>query len=366
MQPGFGQAGECSLVGVGASTVVGRTAPASCAAVRAGVARIGEHPFLVDSAGEPMVVARASYIEGETAVERMLALAVQAAREALTPLAALRGRVPAIPVLLSLPPQRPGLPATLPQVLAEGLRAALQNTEMLGRIDTIPFGHSAGLVALERATLALRGQRNELYLIGGVDSYLDPETLEWLEGDEQLHRAGRSNNAWGFIPGEAAGFCLLASTAAQVAYAMECRCRVIGVATAMEPNRIKTDSVCIGHGLSDVVRRVSQQLPPGTQIDDIYCDMNGEPYRADEWGFTLARLSERFMSGSRFVAPADCWGDVGAASAPLYMALAEAAARRGYARGPHTLIWTSSESGVRGSALLCLDTPSRGPHERYG
>ena len=48
-----------------------------------------------------------------------------------------------------------------------------------------------------------------------------------------------------------------------------------------------------------------------------YCDMNGEPYRADEYGF--ACLSYQGVSSSPasdFIAPADCWGDVSAASAP--------------------------------------------------
>jgi 3-oxoacyl-[acyl-carrier-protein] synthase-1 len=89
------------------------------------------------------------------------------------------------------------------------------------------------------------------------------------------------------------------------------------------------------------------------------CDQNGEPYRADEFGFALVRLSERFSGGSDFLAPADCWGDVGAASGPLFVALAAAAAERGYARGPYYLAWASSESGERVAALLGLDIKPR-------
>jgi 3-oxoacyl-[acyl-carrier-protein] synthase-1 len=80
--------------------------------------------------------------------------------------------------------------------------------------------------------------------------------------------------------------------------------------------------------------------------------MNGEPYRADEYGFTVARTSERFVDAADFLAPADCWGDVGAASGPLYLGLAAAAGRRRYSQGPYWLAWTSSESGERCAALL--------------
>jgi 3-oxoacyl-[acyl-carrier-protein] synthase-1 len=89
------------------------------------------------------------------------------------------------------------------------------------------------------------------------------------------------------------------------------------------------------------------------------CDQNGEAYRADELAFMLVRLSERFTDGSDFEAPADCWGDVGAASGPLFVVLAAAAAERGYARGPHYVLWTSSESGERGAALLQLHVKPR-------
>ena len=49
------------------------------------------------------------------------------------------------------------------------------------------------------------------------------------------------------------------------------------------------------------------------KVSDVYCDLNGEPYRADEFGFAALRTKEHFASASDFVAPADCWGDVAAA-----------------------------------------------------
>ena len=46
------------VAGVGARTAVGMTAPATAAAVRAGVAGFEKHPFVVDTAGHAMIVAR--------------------------------------------------------------------------------------------------------------------------------------------------------------------------------------------------------------------------------------------------------------------------------------------------------------------
>jgi 3-oxoacyl-[acyl-carrier-protein] synthase-1 len=360
---GRGPVVDVYVVGIGARTSVGMGAPASAAAVRAGIAGFNEHPFMIDRAGETMVVAMAPYVEAGMSIrDRLLALALPAAREALSALGGKVGRVPAIPVFLGLPPARPGLPGGLVREVVDHLGASLRGRGSTGTVDATPTGHSAGLIALERAWRLLRDGGAEFCLVGGADSYLEPETLGWLEDCDQVHGAGLRNNAWGFIPGEAAGFCLLASASARRRYELRGGCRVLAVAIAEESNLIKTDSVCVGRGLSEAVKRVLTALPPGARVDQVICDMNGEPYRADEFGFTLARTSERFVSGSDFLAPADCWGDVGAASAPLFIGLAAAAGQRGYAKGPHYLIWTSSEGGQRGSALLHLDPESRGRH----
>jgi 3-oxoacyl-[acyl-carrier-protein] synthase-1 len=124
------------------------------------------------------------------------------------------------------------------------------------------------------------------------------------------------------------------------------------VASASEPNRIITETVCIGEGLTRALRRVLGALPPGAQVSDVYCDMNGEPYRADEYGFTALRIKQQLEAASEFVAPADCWGDVGAASGPLGLMLAAIAGHKAYSRGPIGLVWASSEGGERAGALL--------------
>ena len=60
-------------------------------------------------------------------------------------------------------------------------------------------------------------------------------------------------------------------------------------------------------------------------------------------------------SASEFVAPADCWGDVGAAGATLHLMLAAIAAHKLYARGRLAFVWGSAEGGERGAALLAVE-----------
>jgi 3-oxoacyl-[acyl-carrier-protein] synthase-1 len=211
-------------------------------------------------------------------------------------------------------------------------------------------------MALEEGCQQVQQGEADFCLIGGVDSYLEPETLEWLDEGEQLHSTA---NTWGFIPGEAAGFCLLASQRAAERYQLKALAWVRAVATAMEPNLIKTDTVCTGQGLSVAFKEVLNTLPASERVNQTICDMNGERYRADEFAFTIARTSERFVDATDFTSPADCWGDVGAASGPLFINLVSAAALKGYAKGSFTMLWTSSESGQRSAAVIYAEVSER-------
>jgi 3-oxoacyl-[acyl-carrier-protein] synthase-1 len=84
----------------------------------------------------------------------------------------------------------------------------------------------------------------------------------------------------------------------------------------------------------------------------IYCDMNGEPYRADEYGFASLRVGEMYDSDCVCQTPADCLGDVGAASGVLFTVLASVAAYKGYSKGEILLVFCGSESGERSAVLL--------------
>lgn len=339
------------LVGLATSTSLGITAQSSVAAVRAGISAFAEHPYIVDKTGEPMIVARAPYLSDDSVgTERFLQLAMPAAKEALLPLRELVGRIKPIPVVIGLPAKRPGLPESLGNQMAVQFKGMMNELCPISSVDVIPSGHSAGLMALQAGWRRVQAGNAQFCVIGGVDSYLQPETLEWVDECEQLHS---DSNAWGFVPGEAAGFCLLSSMQAADDYRLNILGKVLGVATAREHNLIKTKTVCIGQGLSEAFKWVLEgHLSSNAKIGQIICDMNGEPYRADEFAFTITRTSEYFINVGDFLAPADCWGDVGAASGPLFVTLAVIAGLKGYSKGPYTLVWTSSEGGERSAALI--------------
>ena len=348
-----------ALCGLGASTPVGRTAWASAAAVRAGLTGFAEHDFMVDSVGAPMRVAACPWLSGEPDVHaRMVACLIDAVREAMQPLATVaEDDAAAKPTLLvALPPERPGLEPDLVARMEAGLHASFPNA--FSRVVPIRRGHAAGLLGLAAVAKAVNRAPGGSYVVAGTDSWLDPDTLEWLEETGQLHGAGPANNAWGFIPGEAAGAVLILGQSDADRLGLATFARLIGLGVGSEARLIRSGEVCLGLGLSDAVRGALSTVPAGDHVTDIVCDMNGDPYRADEFGFTITRTRERFVAPGDFIAPADCWGDVGAASALLAAVLATIAMRKAYANGEVSLVWASSDAGERGAAVLIGE---RGP-----
>lgn len=341
---------KITLIGVGAQTAIGRTANAAAAAFRAGIVRIREHPQIRNKFGQRVLIAPASYIDlSHKPTARMSMLADEALQQSLRPLQGLRHKLARIAVFVGLPAFRPGLHEDYVLTIKQALTKLLSN--ILGRaevnVDVMPLGHAAGLWCLSAARLALT-QGYDCCLVGGIDSYLGLETLHWLDEDDKLHGTA---NAWGFVPGEAAGFCLVARKEWQVAHAMLPLAEVHACETAREPSPHGANNVCIGLGLSEAIRNVITQYAH-QKINSIYSDMNGEPHRTDEWGFTIARSKLWDIDQLNLFSPANCWGDIGAASGPMLIILAIAAWQRSYARGPCSLIWCSSPSGERGAVLL--------------
>lgn len=341
-------AASACVVGLGASTAVGANARASSAAVRARLAWCVEHPFLIDRTGEPIVTTTAPYLPGGlSGAPRWGALAAPAAAEALAPLSSVVPRSP-LPLFLGLPAERPGLPRELPAVLELALKESTRAIWPPGPVHVLTDAHAAGLLAVREACAALARGEAELALAGGCDSYLETETLEWLDWRRQLRS---SANRWGFIPGEAAGFCLLAPEHVARRYDLTILGRVLAVGASREDRRHEAGGVNLGEGLSRATRHVLDALPADRKVERILSDMNGERHRVDECGFTMTRMGKQLRAVSSPEAPALCWGDVGAASGPLLMALALLEGRTP-SRGRLTLLWTSSEEGARCAALV--------------
>jgi 3-oxoacyl-[acyl-carrier-protein] synthase I len=339
-----------AIIGVGARTPVGLSVDASAAAIRGALSVIRQHPYFVDKEGEPIRTTRDALLPVELdATDRCVELARSAASEAVRPLLGHRVVVDEIPTIVGLPEPRPGRSADLERLIATDLTETAGKLGVRLDVQTLACGHSAGLMALDVALKRIGAGEIDLCLIGGVDSYIEGETLEWLDQNRQLMSGA---NRSGFPPGEAAGFCLLAASTIVRQMSLTPLAGITAAFTSVELNRIKTETICIGEGLTAAIRGAC--AAPGTRagkVEQTWCDMNGERYRSTEYTYALLRTHTLFER-TRVAHPADCWGDVGAASGPLFAGLAVQSWSRGYATGPRALLWTSSESGHRAAAVL--------------
>jgi len=338
------------IVANGARTPLGRRAAPSAAALRAGISGVGEYPLLID---RPWTLRQAALdSELSTALigsDRLLVLARTALCEACAPLKVSQSSRLRLPVYLGLPEFRPGFTKQDAEAVCSGLAQLDELPIEISELTVFTEGHAAGLLALATAVEQIRQGAFESCLVGCVDSYFHPDTMNWLDKNRQL-AGGDARSA--FVPGEGAGFCLLASERVQKRFGIAALMRVVAVTIGKETNLIKTEDICFGEGLTKTVQAATQGLTAGEKINNVICDINGERYRADEWGYVCLRLSQYFDDPTNYLSPADCWGDMGAASAVLFAMLACQAAERGYAKGPRTMLWASSEGGLRGAAVL--------------
>jgi 3-oxoacyl-[acyl-carrier-protein] synthase-1 len=339
------------IVAAGVRCAVGLTAERAAAAIRAGVSRIAEHPFLSDSADERVFCARDPMIDPTIRGPERLALLAQ---DALRQVAARLGehRLPRleVPALLALPEIRPGFDVDDANSVRRALaRSAIENVGDIV-VSDVGAGHAGALSALKMAADRVSTGQIDVCIAGGVDSYLHPKTLAWLESDLRLAREGVRS---GFPPGEGAALLAVASDGALKRYGLVSQARVRAVSCTHERRRFDSDEGLFGEGLAEAITRVTGDLhPPDDQITDVYGDINGERPRTEDWGFALMRASARFRDGTAYVSPVGQCGDMGAATGALGCILAAQAWRRRYAQGRRALVWAGSWGGLRGAALL--------------
>ncbi len=339
------------IVATGARTPLGLSSASSAAAVRAEIGAARQHPFLVDQLGNAVIGAFDTLLDpGLQGSGRMLALARGAWDDLTLAVQECGAGGQSVPLYIALPEARPGFAREDAEAIEEGLRAFSNSEIEVSQVLALAQGNAAGISALNRASELIRGGEMHACVVGGIDSYLHADTLEWLDAHRQL--AGEASRG-GFVPGEGAGFCLLMSNEACQRCGITPSIQVLAGAVSHETQLINAPGPCLAKGLTDAVRQTVEAANMGTTlVEAIICDVNGERYRGEEWGFVCLRLGHHFADPTAYISPADTWGDMGAASGPLFAMLACQAAARGYARGHTTLLWAGSPGGLRASVML--------------
>jgi 3-oxoacyl-[acyl-carrier-protein] synthase-1 len=340
------------IIGAGAQTPVGRSLLASAAAIRCNISAAAEHPFMIDRHGEPMVVARVPWLDLKSSLDaRITELAIDAAKEAVYPIAprfASLRRHMHLYIALSADYLDDRVRRIIADRVAAGLELLDEGATSLGeRLVRVADGHAAGLLALEHAVRDIEHGKVELALVGGADSWIGPERLESIDYAGRIHTV---KDSWGFIPGEGAAFTLVTTGAIARRLGVEPLGEILSVACAGEEMLMATRTVCTGQGLTAAFVAALEGQP---RVTHAFCDLNGEIYRAEEYGFAITRTGSAFENADRFTAPASVCGDVGSASGSLAVGLSIAAFARSAGEGPVHLAWSSSATTpLRAAAVL--------------
>jgi 3-oxoacyl-[acyl-carrier-protein] synthase I len=345
---------DAVIVGVGMMTPVGLSADETAASVRAGIMRFEAtslfdrrfQPFTlaqVPDAGLPDLVDRPG-ANGITAwSERLLRLAAAPLRECT---ASLPAELLPLPIVLSLPE------VEAPELTPESFLAAL-SAQVPGLLDpnrgAAPFrGRAGGIAAVGRAADVIRAGQIEFAIAGGVDSYNDADALAALDREG---RVKSESNLDGFIPGEGAGFVLLASSAAARLAGLAPLATVAGWSFATEPGHLYSAAAYRGDGLATAIRQATAAAHAALPIRDAYASMNGESHWAKEWGVGYIRNQRVFAPDHGMHHPADSYGDPGAAAGPLMVGLAAMATATGERAGS-ALVYGSSDRGERAAIVI--------------
>lgn len=335
-----------AVLASGMVTSLGFNAPASLAALRAGVSGVSRIPWSDYESGQPLRGAKVSLPQWWEGLGKLAELAAPAVYECLR---AAEPEAPhEIPILLGV--ADPGRPARVAGLEENLLGEIERRLELPRHPASAVFPHSqVGCVhALAQAERILADGKANLCIVVGVDSFLTQKVLDAYRERRRLMTATNSN---GFFPGEAAAAVLVGA-----ANTRSNELRIIGSALGHEPATIESTKPLRGVGLTQVVKAALAEA--GVPLQDVafrLTDLTGEHYKFKEALFASVRLN----GGSRSDVldlwhPIEYLGEVGAAILPCLLAWAFHAGQFGYAPGRLALCHVGSDDGQRAALVLAL------------
>lgn len=340
------------ILGAGAVTAAGLTAPQTCAAIRAGVTGFSMET-LSDPFGAEQTVARipANWRLKRDAGQWLVNLAARAIREAVQD-AAQTGAFPTerTALFITPPESHRGHPAyqhVAPQALLEAILAACEMQFHLSS-RAIDGGAAAGLGLLAQASALLAQGTVDQVILAGVDSLVNPTDLSRLATANRLAGGG---NSQGLIPGEAAAAVVLSPRAPGTPRPT---CAILAVASAREENSVLSEGFSQGRAMLTALQEASRtgEVDGEPFVDFVISNSNGERYAAWESMITRARFYRSRRERTPAAMPAMSAGETGSAAAALALVVARDAFAHGYAPGRVAMAEIASDDGLRSAAMV--------------
>ncbi len=356
------------VTGVGLICSVGHDALTACAAIRAGISRpselAGSSAYDLAGAVKTPVVGHsvAKITDGFVGTARWLQLATRAfddlVKQAGLPPPQDRAFWSTTALQIFVPDVRHERFAHDPRTQLQSIRATFQDP-LVRRLPSTLRADAIFLQPADRIGIALLAEswrklldqhRVARMVVLAVDSYACPYTIDWLGF---VGRLKGDLNPVGLMPGEAGAALLLEPSGKRAKGERPAWARITAVATGLDTSLDDPDAPARGRVLADVLRALAL---PGT--GDLHLDLNGEVWRAREYGNAMVHLAPNGLGDVRLHHWAAEIGDTGAVAPVVGTVLASRSLQRGYARGNQAVVAWSAESGEIGG--LALGRPEGG------
>lgn len=341
------------IAGTGMITPVGGNSAMTIAAVNAGISAYSASSFY-NRHDKPMTTTSVPDDALPPLNEKLKDVQLTSREKRLIRLAA-----PALEEVFSAYPLEQPLPLFLagPESLFKGVNAItaqlLKNIQIQtdANIDlsNSRFFATGRAGAIEAIALAFRyfATTNAPYvLIGGVDSFLDVATLSYLDAEDRVLAESMPD---AFVPGEGASFLLLLNDPVH-GESSKNLVALFPPGLGAEKGHRYSDAPYLGQGLADAF---SSAIANGDdkKISTIFSSMNGENFFAKEFGVATIRNASAFTENYKHEHPIDCFGDLGAATGVVLIALAQHKILK-CKKATKNLVYCSSDLSSR--AVVCL------------
>ncbi len=344
------------IVGMGGSTSIGTCLPSIRAAVGSEINCFASSDYLRRRQnGKSMILATMELLDPFAPVEeRIKSLTRQSVQATLLPWSDIAQKTGMqeyrFPVFLSVPSIKPGFDANAQIRLCRDIIDALPIQVDKSKCTMLNTGHESAITTLLYADDLMNKKSLPACLIGGVESYINIETLNWLDAQGRLKG---DEHKEGIIPGEASGFLLLCRKDFVRKHRLDTYAEIVGIARTCEPAPWYVNKPTTGQGLTKALQEIFNNPKLRTKKAEVtYCDMNGESWRADEWSYAYLRTVRHHGEPLDLRHPADCWGDIGAASGTMLIILAVYDLFCEQTNNQRALIWTASDTSPFRSACI--------------
>ena len=176
----------------------------------------------------------------------------------------------------------------------------------------ITRGNASLYHTISQASRAIDSQPDTLCILGCVDSLHRESILDYFEEQGRLKSPGYGRQN-GLIASEAAAFLMVEDLeqARRAGRPILARISTLGLADERQPR--SSEQTGSGKGLTEACQRAMEPLKE-VPIFNILGDLNGEDTRAEEWDTVQLRCFPKDRAAPFLRAPAESYGDIGAAS----------------------------------------------------